>query len=196
MSGRITRCIVDANVLFSVPKRDLIVSLSRAGLLDPFWTEIIISETRSALEKRFLRLNKGILRARRDVLRAVNMLEYYNPESKLIGDFSSPPDHINLPDPTDNHVLHVAIECDADYIVTENIQDFPKADLQSFAIETRTADQLISETIEEFPVTALGAINKLQLRMANPPVALDDLLSKWRTIHKLTATVASLEKYR
>ena len=196
MSGRITRCIVDANGLFSVPKRDLIVSLSRAGLLDPFWTEIIISETRSALEKRFLRLNKGILRARRDVLRAVNMLEYYNPESKLIGDFSSPPDHINLPDPKDNHVLHAAIECDADYIVTENIQDFPPNDLEAFKIETRTADRLISETIEEFPLIAFDAVVELHERMVNPPVAFDDLLSKWRTIHKLTATVASLEKYR
>ena len=196
MSGQIKRCIVDANVLFSAPKRDLIVSLSRAGLLRPFWTDIIISETRSALEKRFLRQNKGILRSRRDALRAVNMLEYYNPESKLIGDFSSSPDHINLPDPKDNHVLYASIECDADYIVTENIQDFPKADLESFAIETRTADQLISETIEEFPVTAFGAVNKLQMRMVNPPVALDVLLSKWKTIHKLTATVASLEKYR
>ena len=196
MSSRIKRCIVDANVLFSAPKRDLIVSLSRAGLLHPFWTDIIISETRSALEKRFLRLNKGILRSRRDALRAVNALERHNPRSRLIGDFSSPPDHINLPDPKDNHVLYAAIECDADYIVTENIQDFPPNDLESFKIETRTADRLISETIEEFPLIAFDAIRTLQLRMVNPPVALDELLSKWKTIHKLTATVASLEKYR
>lgn len=196
MSGRIKRCIVDANVLFSAPKRDLIVSLSRAGLLRPFWTDIIISETRAALEKRFLQMNKGILRSRREASRAVNVLERHNPKSKLIGDFSSPPDDMNLPDPKDNHVLYAAVECDVDYIVTENIQDFPKADLESFAIETITADQLISETIEEFPVTAFGSINKLQKRMQNPPLALDELLTKWKTIHKLTATVESLQKYR
>lgn len=94
-------------------------------------------------------------------MRVVKNLEMYNPSSILRADYSSPPKHIQLPDPKDNHVLYVAIESNFKYIISYNLQDFPRAIIEYYDIELRTADRIISETIEDFPRIAYNAVIEL-----------------------------------
>ncbi len=176
MENSIRKCLIDANVLFSVPKRDLIVSLNRAGVIQAYWTGTILAETQRALEKRFFHQTSNSLRSKRDALRVLNNLNLYSPTSLLVGDYSNPPDFINLPYPNDNHVLFAAIESQAQFIVTDNLQDFPESALNDFRIEVRTADRLISEVIDEHPLISNHAVSMIQERLKNPPIDIDELL--------------------
>lgn len=119
----------------------------------------------------------------------------YNPSSILGTDYSSPPKHIQLPDPKDNHMLYATIESNVKHIISNNLQYFPRSIIENYDIELRTADRINSETIEDFPGFAYNAVIELQQQLSNPPISLDDLLRKWETKHKLRATLASIEKY-
>ncbi|MCU0373836.1 MAG: PIN domain-containing protein [Chitinophagaceae bacterium] len=77
-------------------------------------------------------------------------------------------DHLALPDKDDCHVLAAAIKTNADFIVTNNIKDFPKAYLQSFSLQAKTADDFLSDIIDLNQDQALAAFKKMVLNRKNP----------------------------
>lgn len=194
MSKKIHHCVLDANIRFSLPKRDLILSLAKSGLLKARWTRKISDETQRALEKRFFQVNGNWLRSKRDAVMTVKNINSYNPSAIIDGDFSSPPSYINLPDKNDNHVLYEAIKCEADYIVTENLKDFPQSYLLNFSLKVATADEIISDTIGKHKLAAMVAVEKIRKRMNNPPVTMEELLELWSERHGLTETVKVISK--
>ena len=194
MSNDVQRYVLDANVLFSLPKRDLILSLARSGLLQARWTVRILEETRLALEKRFLQKNRNQLRSRRNALMTVKNIDSFNPDALIEGDFSTPPSYINLPDTGDNHVLYAAIICQADCIITDNLRDFPKSYLEKFSLQVATADEIIARTIDNNRLISRVAIEKLRQGLRNPPVTMSELLEIWEKNHGLSKTVNAILK--
>ncbi len=118
-------CLVDANVLFSVVKREIIVSMALDGLLNIRWSEKILDEMREALHKLFVKKYANVLEATRNSLRVYNSIRVSFPSFLVSEDFSSQVSQQILPNPVDVHVLQAAIYCNADVIVTDNVRHFP-----------------------------------------------------------------------
>ena len=57
---------------------------------------------------------------------------------------------VTLPDRDDRHVVAAAIRCAAQYIVTENIKDFPEDVLAEMDLERGTADGFLAATFEHY----------------------------------------------
>ncbi len=76
--------------------------------------------------------------------------------------------NIILPDPNDRHVLAAAIKSNAQYIVTENLKDFPKKSLPS-NIQAVPLDQFLSILIAAHPIQILEAVKYHRNNLKNPP---------------------------
>lgn len=63
-------------------------------------------------------------------------------------------DGLKLPDIDDRHVLAAAIKCSAQIIVTENRKNFPEDMLEGHGIEALSADDMLANTFDLFPMGA------------------------------------------
>lgn len=166
--------VIDACVLFSPLKRNLILSLAEAELFRVRWSAEILDETRDATEEFFQK--KGCLDWEDRSERAVQaMCQAF--DDAIVSDFEELGSKIGeLPDEGDRHVIAAAIKCKADVIVTENTKDFPRDILERYGIEAKTADEFIADAIDLNAGLALAAIKKMRLRLKNPAKTSEALL--------------------
>ena len=102
---------------------------------------------------------------------------------------------LDLPDAGDRHVLAAAIQCGAEYIVTENLADFPKAALARFNIEAIAADTFLSQIVELYPSEALTVLRALRKHYSNPPFTPSGFVLDL-TAKGLPQLAAAAERYR
>ena len=76
---------------------------------------------------------------------------------------------LTLPDPNDIHVLAAAVKCEAEYIITFNLKDFPTEHLQIHKVTSIHPDHFISLLIDESPKTATIAFQRQVSFLQNPP---------------------------
>ena len=153
--------LLDANVLFPFRKRDILLRYHYVGLFRARWTERILDEWTLNLLEQKPHLEPSV-RSQRDAMRehfAEALVTGYEP---LIGT-------LELPDADDRHVLAAAIRCGAQYIVTDNLDDFPAEVLGRFDIEAVDADGFLSRTFDLYPSDALGVLRTLREAYSNPP---------------------------
>lgn len=154
---------LDASVLFPNMKRDLLLRFYEADLYRAQWTEEIQQEwLRNALAK-YPDNAAGLLRADR------LMREHF--ESAWIdkADYAQFLDVITLPDPDDRHVVAAAIAGRADYIVTDNLKDFPQEELDRFGLEVGSADQFLAGTFDHYPAEAIGVLAEHRQGLRSAP---------------------------
>lgn len=133
--------VLDANVLYSAPLRDFFMRMAVEGLFAPRWTEDIHEEWMRALIERRPDLSpKRLRRTRRLMDRAV--------DDCLVSGYGHHIEELDLPDPGDRHVLAAAIEADAGYIVTANLEDFPSEPLDAYGIEAIRPDDFAHLLLE------------------------------------------------
>lgn len=167
-SARYT-AILDANTLYPMLVRDLLLSLAIAGLYHARWTQDIHEEWTRNLAKD--RPDVGPLLP--ELVASMNeavpdcIVENYRP---LIG-------CVSLPDPTDNHVLAAAIAGHADAIVTFNIKDFPAKALQPHGIEVQHPDDFVMNQLQLQELVAIQAIKKMRSRWKKPERTAADLIA-------------------
>ena len=153
--------LLDANVLFPFRKRDILLRFHHAGLFRARWTERILDEWTLNLLERKPHLEPSV-RSQRHAMHehfAEALVTGYEP---LIG-------ALELPDADDRHVLAAAIRCGAQYIVTDNLADFPAGVLARFDIEAIDADGFLSRTFDLYPSEAFGVLRTLRETYSNPP---------------------------
>lgn len=126
------------------------------------WTRQIESEFVSALERERPDL-RGRLHRRQQFMRA------------SIPDWEVEQDaweHIvpslQLPDPTDRHVLAAALAAHADCVVTSNKRHFPDQVVRPLAIEVIDPDTFMVNQPDLNEVTALTAFREMRRRKRNP----------------------------
>jgi predicted nucleic acid-binding protein len=166
--------LLDANVLYPAPLRDLLLNLADVGLFKPKWSAQIQEEwIRNLLEQR-PDLNKKNLK------RTQRLMDLAFPDANVKG-YEHLIDKLKLPDPDDRHVLATGIESDAHVIVSANSKDFPKAYLKTFGIVLQGPDEFVLKLIKQDELKALQAFDNQVKSLKNPPQTKDEVRN---TLHK------------
>lgn len=142
-------------------------------LLDAFrarWSEAIHDEwIRNLLESRAdLRLEQ---------LERTRKLMNLHVRDALVENYESLIDTLELPDADDRHVLAAAIHAKAEAIVTFNLRDFLRGQLEKYGIESVHPDAFIESLIEEDAETVAEALENQQRALKNPPQTLEEVLA-------------------
>ena len=180
--------VYDACVLHSGSLRDLLLNIAEAELVRPHWSDEIHEEWINSLLRR-------LPDARRELFERTRRRMDTKFKNSLTNDYEPLIATLELPDPNDRHVLAIAIHAEAKYIVTTNLDDFPKSILQPFGIEAVLPDDFVWRLIQENPVRVLQAVKKHRADLTRPPKTVDEYLA---TLEKqgLAKTVAFLRERR
>ncbi len=162
--------VLDANVLYPAPVRDLLLSLAASKLFQPKWTRTIQGEwTRNLISNR-PDINEEALG------RSITAMNTAFPDAMVIR-YGGIVESIELPDPNDRHVLAAAIRAEATHIVTANTKDFPKKYIASFGVNVLSPDEFIKMLISGSPGIAYNAFETMLLRLKKPPLSRKEVLA-------------------
>ena len=178
------KVILDANVLYPAPLRDMLLSLANNNMFQPKWSTAINEEW-----VRNLIANRPDIK-RENTEKTIRSMNMAFPDANT-EHYASTIAELNLPDPNDQHVLAAAISAEAELIVTFNLKDFPPSLLAPRGIEAIHPDDFILGLIEVDKVTAFDAFEKQVARLKNPPLSRDYVLDKLNDCN-LPKTAASL----
>ncbi len=151
------------------------VVIDACVLYDSFMRDILLQIADEV--KRNLSLKIGEDKTN-NVLRAIN--EAF-PEAMDMNDTENIDFRNTNISPKDMHVLSTAICSDSQVILTYNINDFPKEDLNRFSIEPQTPDEFLINILNLSFKQILAIFENLESNYNNPPKSRDELL-KWLEI--------------
>ena len=161
--------LIDANVLYDVVLRDLLMQLALSGLFRARWTTQINDEwTRNLLANR-----PDISAAQIEFTKT--MMARAVPDA-LVEKFEGLIGALQLPDLDDRHVLAAAIKTGADVIITLNLKDFPREILEPHGIEVRSPDEFIVILSELAPDVVVAAARGCRARLINPTLSAEAYL--------------------
>jgi len=161
--------LLDANVLYSAPLRDILVQLSYAGLYQARWSAEINNEWKRNLLAARPELAERLARTQATMLRAV-------PDALVTGYEHLIP-KLLLPDSGDRHVLAAAVTTSAEAIVTFNLRDFPSAALEPYGMVAQHPDDFLQSLIAIMPLEVLSGVRECVGRLTQPALSVTDYLA-------------------
>ena len=161
---------LDANVLYPVAIRNVLMELAQADAFAPLWTEAVHQEW-----MRNLAANAPHLTVAR-IERTRALMEAYVGDVMVTG-YEPLIDGLVLPDPDDRHVLAAAIHGGANVIVTSNLRDFPAATLAPYNITAEHPDAFVLRLLNDDPDRVLSALADDRADLINPPLSVDQYLA-------------------
>jgi predicted nucleic acid-binding protein len=177
--------LLDANILYSAPMHDLVIQLAVDGLFWARWTADIHSEWIEALLRHDPNRDRTALERTRDLMNEVAA-------DALVEGYESLIPALKLPDPNDRHVLAAAIVGKCNFIVTQNLKDFPEDVLTPYGIEAQHPDNFLSQLLSLAPDQFCAAVRKVRARLKKPPYTAEQYLQTLEKIG-LTTTVGQLK---
>jgi predicted nucleic acid-binding protein len=162
--------LLDANVLFSAPIRDIMLELAVANVFHAKWTADIHEEWITAL----LRTGRG--RNRTALERTRTLMDTATLDCLVTGYEALIP-ALSLPDPDDRHVLAAAIVGRCDVIVTMNLIDFPSEALAPFGVYAQHPDSFLTTHFERAPELFCDAVRRVRDRLKAPPYGVEEYLA-------------------
>ncbi len=160
-AGKIT-AIIDACVLASGLRRRLTLSLADVELYNFRWSTRILNETQRAIHK--------IVKSKEESLKQCTRIQDTFPNA-FVSEFENIENELILPDPDDRHVLATALKVNAQYIVTDNLKDFPRSALAPHSVEAVSCDQFVANIIRIHPETAMDAIRLMREKLNKPALS-------------------------
>jgi hypothetical protein len=136
--------LLDANVLYPAPVRDLMLQLAVADVFQAKWSADIHREWIEALLLNEPRRDRRALERTRDLMDTAT-------RDCLVTGYEGLIPALALPDPDDRHVLAAAITGRCEVIVTHNLRDFPEEVLRPFGIEARHPDGFLLDCLDLAP---------------------------------------------
>lgn len=161
--------VYDANVLFPNTLRDLLLRVAQADLVRAKWTDQILAEMLTALE----RTRPGIAVEKLEILRS--RMNAAVRDCLVLG-YEPIAETLDLPDKDDRHVLAAAIRCGAQIIVTANVKDFPNTALRPLGIEALRPDEFVLDLIDLDAKIVWACLQQIADSRRNPPGTVDDVL--------------------
>jgi hypothetical protein len=179
--------LLDANVLYPAPMRDLLMQIASIDLFKAKWSADIHREWIEALLRNDARRDRTALeRTRERMDRAVR--------DCLVTGYEHLIPSIGLPDAGDRHVLAAAIVGRCDVIVTQNLKHFPAAALSPYGIEAQHPDEFLANHLGLAPGLFCSAVAKVRARLTTPPYSVEEYLAIL-TRQGLVGTVAELAPF-
>jgi predicted nucleic acid-binding protein len=171
--------LLDANVLYPAPIRDILLHIAALDLFKPKWTGEIQREWKA-----------GVLKNRPDLTdqqlqKTIDAMNRAFPDAEIEGYQKFIPT-LKLPDQNDRHVLAGALQCNANAIITFNLKDFPGNYLEQFEMEALHPDIFIINMFEAKEEKVVEAFKNQVILLTNPPLSEAQVL---KTLQK-----AGLEK--
>ena len=183
---KIIKSILDANVLYPAPLRDLLLNIAELELYEPKWSDKIQNEWTENLLKNRKDLKSSQLN------RTVKLMNEAFQKANVKG-FASIQSKLKLPDPNDCHVLAAAIKSKSSIIITNNLKDFPRATLKKYKIKAISPDKFIVRLLKEDKESIEQALLNQLKSLKNPPLSKSELLELLK-INGLVQSVKLLEK--
>ena len=162
-SRTVFSALIDANVLFSLYIRDLILELGISGIFQPLWSPAILEDTHRALNRKGPRFGASFTKQ-------VDIMNTVFPES-LVTDYEHLLGTIGGVHPSDEHVLAAAIRRQAGALVTFNLRHFPNDMFDSFGIELRHPDDFLLEQSDLAPHKVLAGLARQLVDYDRPHLA-------------------------
>jgi hypothetical protein len=179
--------LLDANVLYPAPLRDLLLQLAVTDLFRAKWTADIHREWIEALLRKEPHRDRAALERTRDLMDS-------HTRDCLVTGYETLAATLILPDMDDRHVLAAAITGHCDVIVTQNLDDFPSAMLAPYGIDVQHPDEFLCNQLHLAPQLFCGAMRRVRARLKNPPYSVEQYLDTL-TRQGLVATVAELKQF-
>ena len=162
--------LLDANVLYPVGLRDVLLRLADLYLYVPQWSVDIHAEWVRSLHADRPDIDASVL----DRTRAV--MDGHFPDA-VVTAYEAIAAGLDLPDPGDRHVLAAAIPGQADVIVTGNLRDFPQDRLAPCALVAQHPDTFVADLFKADPDAVLAAVRGHRAALRNPPRSASDHLA-------------------
>jgi predicted nucleic acid-binding protein len=182
--------VYDACVLYPITLCDLLLRLANTERFQAKWTDQILDECFENLAH-----NRPDLSPERLAWRRSQMVE--GVLDCIVTGYESLVDGLTLPDPDDRHVLAAAIRCEAQAIITFNLDDFPADALNPYAIEAIHPDAFVVNQMDEghdgFDIV-LQVFRDMWAAYKNPPISPDELLQRLER-QRLGESVARLRHH-
>lgn len=180
--------MLDACVLYPAPLRDLLIELASTDLFRAKWTERIHNEWIASLIAKRPDLDEQRLRTHTAAQMNDAVL------NSLVSGYEALEPSLNLPDPNDHHVLAAAIHSKCDAIVTFNLRDFPKEQLDSYEIELLHPDDFLHFQYDLGEADVVTSVQRIRQRLRKPPLSVEEYLQSLEA-QGLPKTVAALRKF-
>lgn len=164
------RLFLDANILVDAQIRDIFLTVGEAGLIDVYWSEAVLDETRRALATQ-----RDIENTRIDYL--MSTIKAAFPRAIVASRNISPVDAV-LPDADDLHVLAAAVSAECDFLVTNNLRDFPAEVVAQFGLSVVNADNAIALLAQDFASHLPAIIERLVAQLRKPPITVQAFLDR------------------
>ncbi len=179
--------LLDANVLYPAPIRDILMQLAVSDLFRAKWTADIHREWIEALLRNEPHRERAALERTRSLMDTAV-------RDCLVTGYKPLIPGLELPDPDDRHVLAAAIVGHCDVIVTKNLKHFPADVVQPYGIDVQHPDDFLLNHLNLFPGPFCTAVRKVRARLKNPPYSVQEYL---QTLARqgLVATVAELGQF-
>ncbi len=179
--------LLDANILYPAPMRDIFLQLAADDVIRAKWTEDIHREWMEALIRNEPHRDRTTLEHTRDRMDQAT-------RDSLVTGYETLVPTLDLPDPDDRHVLAAAIVGRCDVIVTCNLRDFPEHAVSPYGLEVLHPDDFLTNHLDLTPGPFCNAVRKIRGRLVAPPLSLQDYLSILAALGLVT-TVAELARY-
>ena len=179
--------LLDANILYPAPMRDIFLQLAVDDLFRAKWTADIQREWINALLRNEPHRDRATLERTRDRMDQAT-------RDCLVTGYETIIPPLHLPDPDDRHVLAAAIVGRCDVIVTCNLGDFPEDTVAPYGIEVLHPDNFLSNHLDLMPGPFCDAARKIRARLVAPPISVQDYLAILAGLG-LIATAAGLARF-
>ncbi|MCW5725734.1 MAG: PIN domain-containing protein [Maricaulaceae bacterium] len=176
--------LLDANVLYPAPLRDLLLQLAVTDIFKAKWTADIHREWIEALQRNEPARDRAALERTRDLMDRAT-------RDSLVEGYHALIPALTLPDADDRHVLAAAIVGRCDVIVTQNLADFPAEALDPFGIDVQHPDQFLVNHLHLAPGLFCACVRKVRARLKNPPYSVEAYLATLTQVG-LVATAGEL----
>ena len=179
--------LLDANVLVPIRLTDLFVQLTVDDLFRARWSLDIHREWMKTVRRLYPDIEQERVERRRDQMDAET-------RDALVHGYEIIINSLHLPDENDRHVLAAAITGRCDVIVTYNLDDFPKFELDKYGIAAQHPDVFLANHLDLFPGKFCAAVRKIRRRHIRKKLNVDDYLDSLVKL-QLVATAAGLRQY-
>lgn len=168
--------VLDTSVLWPSLQRDFLLSMAIEGLYRPLWSSAILDELEYHETQKLITRGADRISA---VERAAHLIAQMATafDDALVANWQPHDGTFGLPDPDDEHVVAAALVGGAGAIVTDNIRDFPANKVPPH-IKVLSPAAFAADTVAVAPDIARGALQAMANRFSNPPLDIDEILSR------------------